>query len=113
MLLLSKYHDLPDTCILIVVVLVPIPDHLSAIMLPVLFVTLPGTCYTFCGGILFIYICILCIAYILFSVYLADITIVYAPHRMMVILHMPICMFISITSPLDNIFIISNWILLL
>ena len=47
------------------------------------------------------------------TVYLADITTVYAPHRMMVRLHLSICMFISITSPLDNIFIISNWILLL
>jgi len=37
------------------VVLVTVPDHLSSIMLHVYFVTLPGTCYTFCGGILLMY----------------------------------------------------------
>jgi len=37
------------------VVLVTVRDKLSAILLPVYFVTLPGTCYTFCGGILLMY----------------------------------------------------------
>ena len=44
--------------------------------------------------------CIRCIAYMLSSVYLADIITVHTQHRIMVILHMPMCMFTSITSPL-------------
>ena len=80
-------------------VLVTVPDSLSGIMFHVYVVTLSGTCYIFCGGILRMF----CIAYILFDVYLTDIIIVYAQYRIMVILHMPICMFTSITSPLSNI----------
>ena len=40
------------------VVHVPVPDHFAVIMLPV-YVTLPVSCYTFCGGILlmYMYIC--------------------------------------------------------
>ena len=45
--------------------------------------------------------CLLCIAYMLFSVYLADIITVLTQHCIMVIWHMPMCC-ISITSPLDN-----------
>ena len=37
------------------VVHVPVPDHFVVIMLPVYVVTLPVTCYTFCGGILLTY----------------------------------------------------------
>ena len=37
------------------VVLVIVSNNLSAIMLHVYFVTLLGTCYTFCGGILLMY----------------------------------------------------------
>ena len=98
------------------VVLVTVPDHLFAIMLHEYVVPLPGTCYTFCGGIL----CILCIASIMFYVYLADIITVYAQHSIgvilhmltcifillmptcMFILHMPTCMVTAITSPLDD-----------
>ena len=91
-------HDLPATCL---VVLVTVPDHLSAIMLHVYidtvlvscynscsdllliahvyFVTLPGTCYLVCSGIL----CMFCIAYIFYCCR-----------------HMPIRMVTSITSPL-------------
>ena len=41
------------------VVHVPVPDHFAVIMLPVYVVTLPVSCYTFCGGILlmYMYIC--------------------------------------------------------
>ena len=81
------------------VVHVPVPDHLAAIMLRVYFVTLPGTCYTFCGGILLMYMYTL---HCIHSVFCIGIITVYAQHRIVVILHMPICMFISITSPLDN-----------
>jgi len=83
------------------VVLVTVPDHLSAIMLHVYFVTLPGTCYTFCGGILLMYMyilpCIFCFLYTLQTSFL------YIHNT---VLHMPICMFTSIPSPLYNIFII-------
>ena len=87
-----------DSCL---VVLVTVPDQLSAIMLHVYFVTLLHV--TLSVVAYYSYTCILCIAYLLFSVYLADIITVYAQHRIMVILPMPICMFTSITSPLYNI----------
>ena len=60
-----------------------------------------------------------CIVSILFSVYVADIIPVYAQHSIVVILHMPTCMFIlhmltcmitSITSSLDNSIYYINWI---
>ena len=94
----DSYYWLKNmTCLIHVyyclVVLVTVPDHLSAIMLHVYFVTLPGTCYTFCGGILLMcmYTCILCITYILFSVYLADIIVVYAQHRILSLIHIWRC----------------------
>ena len=93
------YYWINDmTCLIHVCYLVTVPDNLSAITLHGYFVTLPGACYTFCGGILRMF----CIANILFFVYLMDIITVYAQHRIRVILHMHICMFTSITSPLYN-----------
>ena len=80
-----------------------------------IFVTLPGTCYSFCGGILYMF----CIVAILLSIYLIDINSVYAQHSIVVILHMltcmfilhmPTCMFTSITSSLDNSIYYINWI---
>ena len=93
-------------------------------------VTVSVSCYTFCEGILRMFHS----TSILFPVFLANIVTVYARHRMMVILymltcmfilhmltcmfilHMPTCMFIyittifiSITSPLDNIIYYINW----
>ena len=84
-------------------------------------ITVSVSCYTFCDGILRMFHS----TSILFPVFLADIVTVYARHRMMVILymltcmfilHMPTCMFIyittifiSITSPLDNIIYYINW----
>ena len=88
-----------------VVVLVTVSVILSTIMLPVDFATLPDAYYTSCRDTR-----IPCIAYILFSVYLADIMTIYTQHCIMVILHMPICMFTSITSPLDNLIYYLNWI---
>ena len=75
-MLTTCYGSLPDTCL---VVLVIVPDHLSDIMLHVylllypIHVTLSVVAYYSC-------IC----AYILFSVYLAYIITVYAPHRILV-----------------------------
>ena len=49
------------------VVHVPVPDHFAVIMLPVYVVTLPVSCYTYCGGILSCYMytlhCIYCLLY--------------------------------------------------
>jgi len=86
---------LPDPCL---VVLVTVPDHLSVIMLHVYFVTLPGPCYTFCGGILLMYL------HYIYSVFCISCRhhYCYAQHRIVVVLHMPTCMFTSITSPLDD-----------
>ena len=51
------------------VVLVTVPDNLSTIKLPVYIVTLPGTCYTFCSGILLMYTYTLHFMYFLFHIY--------------------------------------------
>ena len=75
------------------VVLATVPDHLSSIMLLVYGVTIPGTCYIFCGGILLMYM-----LHCIYSV--SCIPCRYAWHRIMGILHMHICMFTFITSPL-------------
>jgi len=82
-------------------ILVTVPDYLFAIMSPVYHVTFSDIRYIPCGSMRFI----LCIAYGLFLVFLADIMTIYARHHMrvtlhtltcMFILHMSTCMFISI-----------------
>ena len=95
-----------------IVVLVTVPDHLSAIMLQVHFVTLPSTCYTFCDGILLMYMytlhciysvfCIpcrhhVCLCTTPYYVYIAS------AHLHVHFYHVTTSMFISITSPQDNI----------
>ena len=92
---------------------VTVPDHLSVIMLHVYidavlvscynscsdllllahvyFVTLPDTCYPVCSDIL----CMFCIAYILLLQTYA--------HLHVHLYHVTTIMFMSITSPLDNI----------
>jgi len=61
------------TCLIYVfdclVVLVTVPNHLSVIMLHVYFVTLPGTCYTFCGGILLMFMYTLHCIYSVFCIH--------------------------------------------
>ena len=55
------------------VVLIPIPDNLSTIMLhvwPVYFIPLPDTCYTFCGSILLMYTYTLHFMYFLCHIYI-------------------------------------------
>ena len=79
--------------------LVTVHDHLSAIMLHVHVVTFPISYYTFCDGILFMYMYTLHCKYSAFCV-LCILHVVYAHHSSMSILHMPICMLTSITSPL-------------
>ena len=66
-----------------VIVLVTIPDNLFTIMLPVYFATLPDTCYTSCGDILFMYMYILhCMPFV--SVYPIDNIPVYTHRNRMV-----------------------------
>ena len=63
------YYCINDmTCLIHVSYLVTVPDQLSAIMLHVYFVTLPGTCYTFCGGILLMYMYTLHCIYSVFCI---------------------------------------------
>ena len=79
---------------------VTIPDMLSTIMLPVDFATLPDACYTSCGDTLFMYTYTMhCMP--LVPVYAID-TILVCSHRYRMIAYF-IYMFISITSPLDNV----------
>ena len=110
------------------VVHVPVPDHFAVIMLPVYVVTLPVSCYTFCGGILLMYMynlhCIYsvscipcrhhyCICTTQYCGYIAyahlHIHIAYA-HLHVHFYHVTTSMFISITSPLDNLIYDINWI---
>ena len=103
-------------CLLVLVI---VPDHLAAIMLHVYFVTLPGTCYPFCGGVLLMYMYTLYCIYSVFCIscrhhYRQYTTpyygyIVYA-HLHVHCYHVTIRMFISITSPLDNNIYYVNWI---
>ena len=100
-------------------VLVTVPDHLSAIMSHVYFVTLPGTCYTFCSGILLLYMYALHCIYSVFCIpyrhhYWLCTTpyygyIAYA-HLHVHVYHITTSMFISITSPLDNSIYYIHWI---
>ena len=59
------------------VVLVTIPDNLSAIMLPVYFVTLSDTCYTFCYGTLFMSTYTLHTMYFLFHIFFVHASFLY------------------------------------
>ena len=92
------------------VVLVAVPDH------PV---TLPSTCYTFCSGIILMYMytlhCIYsvscipcrhhyCICTTLYYVYIAYV------HLHVHFYHVTTSMFISITSPLDKLIYYLHWI---
>jgi len=78
-------------------ILVTVLNHLSAIMLHVYVITLPVSCYTLFSGILRMF----CIAYILFL----QTSLLYMHNTVL-----PICMFISITSPLDNLIYDITWI---
>ena len=94
-----------------IVVLVTVPDHLSATHAHVYFVPLSGSYYTFCCGTLLMYIYVLYCIYSVFCIpcrhhYCLCTTpyygyIAYA-HLHVHFYHVTTSMFLSITSPLDN-----------
>ena len=86
-------YSIVQLYLLLYLIIYPLSCYLYMLLLYLFHAILSVVAYYVC-------ICILCIAYSLISIYLADIIPVYAQHRIMVILHMPICMCTSITPPL-------------